>query len=179
MLFAVFTVIKHFQIPAPTDPADAILIAGWSIDTFTAIPTLCFSFVCHTTLLPVYVCARRASHIHMYSPPITHLPMHTHHIALHTNTHTLHCIQHANSLTSQHPLHPHPTPHRTRVVIVSYAELKAADALGRSRRGNLSIQRMSTISRSSVGLSAIIYIVGALFGYLTFRSGIDKDLLVS
>ena len=102
----------------------------------------------------------------------------------------------SNSLTSQHSLHhhpcagphtaphlpttpPHTAPHRTRVVIVSYAELKAADALGRSRRGNLSIQRMSTISRSSVGLSATIYIVGALFGYLTFRNGINKDLLIS
>ena len=94
MLFAVFTVIKHFQIPAPTDPADAILIAGWSIDTFTAIPTLCFSFVCHTTLLPVYVCAR-ITHIHLYSSLTTYLTMHAHPIALHTNTHTLHYIQHA------------------------------------------------------------------------------------
>ena len=81
--------------------------------------------------------------------------------------------------TPPHATPPHTAPHRTRVVIVSYAELKAADALGRSRRGNLSIQRMSTISRSSVGLSATIYIVGALFGYLTFRNGINKDLLIS
>ena len=31
-----------------------IVLAGFSLDTFLAIPTMCFSFVCHTTLLPVY-----------------------------------------------------------------------------------------------------------------------------
>jgi len=74
------------------------------------LPTMCFSFLCHTCLLPVF------------------------------------------------------------------KELDAADELGRTHRPKTRVQ---TAARIAIAGSALIYLITALFGYLTFYGDIDNDILTS
>jgi len=58
--FAVFVIYKNDSIPCSSDPTR---VAEWGcepiyakadLDLFLALPTMCFSFLCHTCLLPVF-----------------------------------------------------------------------------------------------------------------------------
>jgi len=80
-----------------------------NINTFLALPTMCFSFVCHTALLPVF------------------------------------------------------------------KELKEADEMGRTFRGQ---GRMQLAAKLAIAGACTVYIVVAIFGYLTFY-GATEDLIVN
>ncbi|XP_041828519.1 probable sodium-coupled neutral amino acid transporter 6 [Melanotaenia boesemani] len=118
LYFAVVIVVKKWSIPCPlpynvTTLSDTFKVSNFSDSECTpklfiisvksayAIPTMAFSFLCHTTVLPIYCELER------------------------------------------------PT--------------KA---------------RMQNISNISIGLSFLLYFISALFGYLTFYSHVDSELLL-
>ncbi|XP_041669232.1 probable sodium-coupled neutral amino acid transporter 6 [Cheilinus undulatus] len=119
LYFAVVVVVKKWSIPCPlphnmTTPADMFQTTNSSGSECTpklfvissksayAIPTMAFSFLCHTTVLPIY------------------------------------CEL------------DHPTK-----------------------------KRMQNVTNVSISLSLLLYLISALFGYLTFYAHVDSELLLS
>lgn len=119
LYFAIVVVIKKWSIPCPlpynvTTPSGAFQISNASDSECTpklfvissksayAIPTMAFSFLCHTAILPIY------------------------------------------------------------------CELKQPTKA-----------RMQNVTNVSIGLSFVLYLISALFGYLTFYAHVDSELLLS
>ncbi|XP_034077999.1 probable sodium-coupled neutral amino acid transporter 6 isoform X2 [Gymnodraco acuticeps] len=100
LYFVVVVVVKKWSIPCPL-PHNMTLLSG-AFQSGFAIPTMAFSFLCHTTVLPIYCELDRPS--------------------------------------------------------------KA---------------RMQTITNVSISLSFTIYLISALFGYLSFYAHVDSELLLS
>ena len=109
-LFVVFATVKSQLLSREhtcLDDCDLYYVHP-TVDTFLALPTMCFSFVCHTSLLPVF------------------------------------------------------------------HELEVADELGRTRRSQ---KRMTLAVHVALVLAFILYMMGAFFGYYTFRGQTNQDLL--
>ncbi|XP_033110515.1 probable sodium-coupled neutral amino acid transporter 6 isoform X2 [Anneissia japonica] len=119
LFFTVVVVVKKFMIPCPTDSNVTIseefkVLANFSTDqckanyftlslkTAYVLPTMAFSFVCHTAVLPIY------------------------------------------------------------------CELSKP-----------TLSRMQNVATTSIGISFVMYIISALFGYLTFYGNVESNLLES
>uniref|UniRef100_A0A668AJL7 Solute carrier family 38 member 6 n=1 Tax=Myripristis murdjan TaxID=586833 RepID=A0A668AJL7_9TELE len=107
LYFTVVVVVKKWSIPCPynvTTPPDTYQVTPVSSKPFSAyaVPTMAFSFLCHTAVLPIYCELDRPSK-----------------------------------------------------------------------------KRMQNVTNVSISLSFLLYLVSALFGYLTFYSRVDSELLLS